>query len=158
MFCKTSWTSSERLMHVQFTSCVYWVKKRLWHRYFLVNFAKFLEAPFLQNTSGGCFWYLDVSHFFELIIWCWIIFFFFLVFIITPYKFQNCDTSLFWPLIFKITTVSVISTWLWWTLCLALTSFIVFIEFFFCFICLTRFYLLLLVCKLFLITWWKKKI
>ena len=27
-------------------------KKRLWHRYFLVNFQKFLRTPFLQNTSG----------------------------------------------------------------------------------------------------------
>ena len=25
---------------------------RLWHRCFLVNFAKLLRAPFLQNTSG----------------------------------------------------------------------------------------------------------
>ena len=24
----------------------------LWHRYFSVNFAKFLSTPFLQNTSG----------------------------------------------------------------------------------------------------------
>ena len=29
--------------------------KRLQHRCFLVNYAKFLRAPFLQNTSGGCF-------------------------------------------------------------------------------------------------------
>ena len=27
-------------------------KKRLWHRCFLVNFAKFSRAPFSQNTSG----------------------------------------------------------------------------------------------------------
>ena len=27
------------------------LKKRLWHRFFPVNFAKFL-----RNTSGGCFW------------------------------------------------------------------------------------------------------
>ena len=27
-------------------------KKRLWHRCFSVNFAKFLRTPFLQNTSG----------------------------------------------------------------------------------------------------------
>ena len=32
-------------------------KKRLWHRCFPVNFAKFLRTPFLQNTSGRlCFW------------------------------------------------------------------------------------------------------
>ena len=28
------------------------LNKRLWHRYFTVNFAKFLRIPFLQNTSG----------------------------------------------------------------------------------------------------------
>ena len=28
------------------------LKKRLWHRWFPVNFAKFLRTPFLQNTSG----------------------------------------------------------------------------------------------------------
>ena len=33
------------------------LKKRLWHRCFPVNFAKFLRALFLQNTSGGCFSY-----------------------------------------------------------------------------------------------------
>ena len=27
-------------------------KKRLWHRCFPVNFAKFLRTPFLQNTYG----------------------------------------------------------------------------------------------------------
>ena len=31
------------------------LKKRLWHRYFPENLAKFLRTPFLQNTSGGCF-------------------------------------------------------------------------------------------------------
>ena len=28
------------------------LKKRLWHRCFPVNFAKFLRTPFLQNTYG----------------------------------------------------------------------------------------------------------
>ena len=28
------------------------LKKRLWHRFFPVNFAKFLRIVFLQNTSG----------------------------------------------------------------------------------------------------------
>ena len=28
------------------------LKKRLWHRYFPVNFTKFLRTPFLQNSSG----------------------------------------------------------------------------------------------------------
>ena len=31
------------------------LKKTLWHRCFLVNFATFLRTPVLQNTSGGCF-------------------------------------------------------------------------------------------------------
>ena len=31
------------------------LKKRLWHRCFPVNVAKFLRTSFLQNTSGGCF-------------------------------------------------------------------------------------------------------
>ena len=32
------------------------LKKRLWHKRFPVNFAKFLKTPFFKNTSGGCFW------------------------------------------------------------------------------------------------------
>ena len=28
------------------------IKNRLWHRCFPVNFVKFIRAPFLQNTSG----------------------------------------------------------------------------------------------------------
>ena len=31
---------------------IYFLFKRHWHRYFPVNFAKFLRTPFLQNTSG----------------------------------------------------------------------------------------------------------
>ena len=37
------------------TSDLQLYKKVLQHRCFLVNFAKFLWTPFLQNTSGGCF-------------------------------------------------------------------------------------------------------
>ena len=32
------------------------IKKRLWHRCFSVDFAKFQRTPFLQNTCGCCFW------------------------------------------------------------------------------------------------------
>ena len=40
------------------------LQKRLWHRCFPVNFAKFLRTPFLKNTSGGCFWlYMDTKKF-----------------------------------------------------------------------------------------------
>ena len=31
------------------------LKRKLWHRCFPVNFAKFLRIPFLQNTSSDCF-------------------------------------------------------------------------------------------------------
>ena len=33
------------------------LEKRLWHRCFPINFAKFLgtPTPFIQNVSGGCF-------------------------------------------------------------------------------------------------------
>ena len=33
-------------------------EKRLWHRCFPVNFAKFLRTHFLKNISVGCFCYL----------------------------------------------------------------------------------------------------
>ena len=36
--------------------------KCLWHRSFLVNFAKFLRTPFLENTSGDCFYYLTFGY------------------------------------------------------------------------------------------------
>ena len=32
------------------------IKKILQHRCFPVKFTKFLRTPFLQNTSGGCFY------------------------------------------------------------------------------------------------------
>ena len=35
------------------------LKKRLWHRCFPVNFAKFLRTPFLQNSSGRLLLALD---------------------------------------------------------------------------------------------------
>ena len=42
------------------------LKKRLWHRYFPVNFAKFLRTPSLQNISGRLLlivhkWWLSLS-------------------------------------------------------------------------------------------------
>ena len=36
------------------------LKRILWHRCFLMNFAKFLRTPFLQNTSGWLFLYYIV--------------------------------------------------------------------------------------------------
>ena len=32
------------------------LKKRLWHRCFPVNFAKFLRTPFCRTPQGDCFW------------------------------------------------------------------------------------------------------
>ena len=29
------------------------IKKRLWYKFFLVNYAKFLRTPFFQNNSDG---------------------------------------------------------------------------------------------------------
>ena len=31
------------------------LKMKLWHKCFPVNYTKILRAPFLKNTSGGCF-------------------------------------------------------------------------------------------------------
>ena len=45
------------------------VKKRLWHRCFPVNFAKFLRTRFLLNTSGRLLFSFSQQHFFY---WrCW---------------------------------------------------------------------------------------
>ena len=38
------------------------IKLQVWHRYFPVNFAKFLRIPFLQNTSGRLLLYQDSSQ------------------------------------------------------------------------------------------------
>ena len=58
------------------------LKKRLWYRCFLVNFAKFLKTPFSQNTSGRLFLPLAPSpclfvlHFsavdFRSFLWIWL--------------------------------------------------------------------------------------
>ena len=40
-------------------------KKRLWHRCFPVNFAKFLRTTFLQNTSERLFQYISALQFSE---------------------------------------------------------------------------------------------
>ena len=41
------------------------LKKRLWQRYFPVNFAKFLRTPFLQNTSGWLLLNLSLTGWFS---------------------------------------------------------------------------------------------
>ena len=38
------------------------LKKRLWHRCFPVNVAKFLRAPFLQNSSGRLLLWKEGDH------------------------------------------------------------------------------------------------
>ena len=40
---------------------LFFIKKSLWRRCFPVNFTKFLRTPFLQNSSGGCFFKLQVN-------------------------------------------------------------------------------------------------
>ena len=39
------------------------LKKQLWHRYFPVDFAKFLRTRYLQNTSGRLLLILFVARF-----------------------------------------------------------------------------------------------
>ena len=41
------------------------LNKRLWHRCFTVNFAKFLRIPFLQKTSGRLFLNLSLRYWFS---------------------------------------------------------------------------------------------
>ena len=36
-------------------------KKRLWHRCFYLNFAKFLRTPYMQNTSGRLLFLVSLS-------------------------------------------------------------------------------------------------
>ena len=48
----------------QETTCArasFLLKKRLWHRCFPVNFAKFVRTPFLQNTSGRLLLYRQIE-------------------------------------------------------------------------------------------------
>ena len=51
MFVETSQNSQENTC-AKVSFPINCIKKRLWHRCFLVNFAKFLRTPFFQNTSG----------------------------------------------------------------------------------------------------------
>ena len=41
------------------------LKRRPWHRYFPVNFVKFLRTPFLQSTSGPLLLSLGFNHVLE---------------------------------------------------------------------------------------------
>ena len=55
VFCKKRCSQNFRKIHRKTTvpvACNIILKKRLWHRCFPVNFAKFLRTPLLQNTSG----------------------------------------------------------------------------------------------------------
>ena len=47
--CRLKLNSETRSSHQAWSATL--LKKRLWHRCFPVNFAKFLRIPFLQNTS-----------------------------------------------------------------------------------------------------------
>ena len=63
IFAKSHKSTSARvsfLIKLQASDCNF-IKKRLRHKCFLVNSAKFLRTPFLWNTSGGCFWF-QVYH------------------------------------------------------------------------------------------------
>ena len=57
------------------------LKKKLWHRHFPVNFAKFLRTPFMQNTSGRVLleWHVFWNDIFLALVFyylslCWLIY------------------------------------------------------------------------------------
>ena len=52
MFEKVHKFTGKHLYHSLFFNTATLLKKRLWHRCFLVNFAKFLRTSFLLKTSG----------------------------------------------------------------------------------------------------------
>ena len=48
--------------YIKLQACNF-LKKRLWHRYFPVNFVEFLRTPFLHNTTGQLLpkrFYIDI--------------------------------------------------------------------------------------------------
>ena len=47
--------TGKHLCHSLFSNKVSLLKKRLWHKCYPVNFAKFLRTRLLQNTSDDCF-------------------------------------------------------------------------------------------------------
>ena len=83
------------LIKLEASACSF-IKKRLWHRCFPVNFAKFLRTSFLQNTSGwllltflvlpsfrvalfSCFIYFVLHFFLNALFSCCTFFVFFVV-------------------------------------------------------------------------------
>ena len=48
----TKFTGKHLCQSLFFNIGVSFLNRRLWHRYFPVDFVKFLRAPFSQNTSG----------------------------------------------------------------------------------------------------------
>ena len=61
---KNTFVRVSYLIKFQASACNFILKKRLWHRCFTVNFAKFLRTPFLQNTSGRLLLHLDFQLWF----------------------------------------------------------------------------------------------
>ena len=57
----TIFRSSHRRYFGATSDLQFYLKKRLWHRCFSVNFAEFLRTPFLQKSSGGCFWKSSIA-------------------------------------------------------------------------------------------------
>ena len=52
---------SPLLMKLQAWRSANFIKTRLQHGCFPVKFIKFLRTPFVQNTSGGCFWIVNLK-------------------------------------------------------------------------------------------------
>ena len=66
------------------------LKKRLWHRCFPVNFAKFLRTPFFQNTSGRL-----LLYFFRAFTFLYVYMYLFIQFLpYTSYLKRSLDTLL----------------------------------------------------------------
>ena len=67
------------------------IKKRLQHMCFPVKNANFLKTPFLQNTSGGCFYFLSCCYWSikkgSLFVWKW----YFLLCLVVVLFFVNKD-------------------------------------------------------------------
>ena len=72
VFCKKMCSWKFRKIHRKHLCQSFFSKKRLWHSFFPVNFAKFVKAHFLQNTYGRQPGSLD-CQFYLLYFFCWTI-------------------------------------------------------------------------------------
>ena len=65
-YCKFHWktpTLESLLNKVVVLNVCNFIKKSLQHRCFPVKLAKIFRTPFLQSTTGGCFWILQITFY-----------------------------------------------------------------------------------------------